>query len=66
MPPAALRSKITRRSNESFLGTVFNGEIIIPWSKGFSWKGPTTAPFLVPLSNISLYLLETPLPHGDY
>jgi ADP-ribosylglycohydrolase len=41
VPPAALRSKITHRSNESFLGTVINGKIIIPWSKGFSWKGPT-------------------------
>ena len=42
-PSGKLKSTITRRSLESFLGTEFKGDRAIGPLKGLSLNGPTTA-----------------------
>jgi hypothetical protein len=42
-PSGKLKSTMTLRSIEFFLGTEFKGEIAISSMKGLALKGPTTA-----------------------
>ena len=46
-PLGKLKSKIILLSDGSFFGTEFNGEILIPFLKGFSLKGPPMAFYML-------------------